>query len=257
MIPLLLEYGSVFFFGLIIGSFLTVCIHRVPQNLSIVFPRSACVNCNQTICWYDNIPVLSFLFLRGRCRHCQAVILSRYPIIELSNGLGYMAILWRFGWGWESVVYAIVFSALLAITWIDWDHQIIPDVISLPGIVLGVAAASTVLPTGFVNSLIGVLVGGGVLLFMAWISPYLFGKEGIGGGDIKLLAMIGAFLGWKAALLTLMLASVVGSVIGIGLLVFKIVTRGQYIPFGPYLALGAVLTLFFGTDMMAWYFGRF
>ncbi|WP_447970275.1 prepilin peptidase [Nitrospira sp. M1] len=257
MIPLLLEYGSVCFFGLIIGSFLTVCIHRIPQDLSIVFPRSACVHCQQTISWYDNIPVVSFLILRGQCRHCHASILPRYPLIELSNGLGYVAILWRFGWEWESVIYAILFSALLVITWIDWDHQIIPDVISLPGIVLGVLAASTVLPTGFVNSMIGVLVGGGVLLGMAWISPYVFGKEGIGGGDIKLLAMVGAFLGWKAALLTLMLASIVGAVIGVILLVVKIIQRGQYIPFGPYLALGATLTMFFGTDLMNWYFGRF
>ncbi|GJL54223.1 MAG: type 4 prepilin-like proteins leader peptide-processing enzyme [Nitrospirales bacterium] len=257
MVPLMLEYGSVFFFGLIIGSFLTVCIHRVPQDLSIVFPRSACVHCKQTICWYDNIPVVSFLLLRGRCRQCHASIPPRYPIIELSNGLGYMAILWRFEWGWESVIYAVIFSALLAITWIDWDHQIIPDVISLPGIVLGIVAASTVLPTGFVNSMIGVLVGGGILLGIAWISPYLFGKEGIGGGDIKLLAMVGAFLGWKAALLTLMVASIVGSMIGVILLAFKVLQRGQYIPFGPYLSLGAVLTLFFGTDMLNWYFGRF
>ncbi len=252
-----MEYGAVLFFGVIIGSFLTVCIHRVPRELSIVSPRSACVSCNQTICWYDNIPILSFLLLRGRCRYCQGAILPRYPIIELSNGLGYVALLWRFGWEWETAIYALFFSALLTITWIDWDHQIIPDVISLPGIVVGIVAASTVLQTGFVNSIIGVLVGGGILWFMAWISPFLFGKEGLGGGDIKLLAMVGAFLGWQAALATLMLASIVGAIIGIMLLAAKVLTRGQYIPFGPYLALGAMLTLFYGTDLMDWYFGRF
>ena len=252
-----MEYGVALFFGVIIGSFLTVCIHRVPREASIVSPRSACVSCNQTISWYDNIPIVSFLMLRGRCRYCHSAILPRYPIIELSNGLGYMAILWRFGWGWEAVVYVIFFSALLTITWIDWDYQIIPDVISLPGIVVGVAAASTVLPTGLMNSLIGVFVGGGVLWFMAWISPFLFGKEGLGGGDIKLLAMVGAFLGWQAALTTLMLASIVGAVVGLVLLAFKVLKRGQYIPFGPYLALGAMLALFFGADMTDWYFGRF
>ncbi|MGB0910901.1 MAG: prepilin peptidase [Nitrospirales bacterium] len=252
-----MEYGVVLFFGVIIGSFLTVCVYRVPQELSIVSPRSACISCKQTIRWYDNIPVLSYFFLKGQCRHCQASIPPRYPIIELSNGLGYVAILWKFGWGWESVVYAIFFSALLTITWIDWDHQIIPDVISLPGIIVGMVAATTILPTGFVNSIIGVLVGGGVLLFMAWISPFLFGKEGLGGGDIKLLAMVGAFLGWQAALSTLMLASIVGAVIGMVLLACKILKRGQYIPFGPYLALGAVLALFFGADITGWYFGRF
>ncbi|MCA9471294.1 MAG: A24 family peptidase [Nitrospirales bacterium] len=252
-----MQFAVVFFFGLLFGSFLTVCVYRIPRELSIVFPRSACLHCEQTIPWYDNIPVLSFLLLRGRCRQCQAPILPRYPLIELSNALGYMAILWRFGWTWESLIYAIFFSALLVITWIDWDHQIIPDVISLPGILLGVLAASTVLPTGLLNSIVGILVGGGVLLFMAWLSPYLFGKEGLGGGDIKLLAMVGAFLGWQAALTTLMFASIVGSILGIILLSCKIVKRGQYIPFGPYLALGAIISLFWGPALTDWYFGRF
>ena len=252
-----LQYGGVFSLGLILGSFLTVCIYRIPRELSIVSPRSACLHCNQTIPWYDNIPVLSFLLLQGRCRQCRASILPRYPIIELSNALGYTAILWRFGWELESVVYAVFFSALLVVTWIDWDHQIIPDVISLPGIVLGVLAASTVLPTGFLNSIVGILVGGGVLLFMAWISPFLFGKEGLGGGDIKLLAMVGAFLGWQAALSTLMFASILGSILGIILLSCKIVKRGQYIPFGPYLALGAMISLIWGAALTDWYFGRF
>ncbi len=251
-----MDYGGVFCLGLIIGSFLTVCIHRIPINRSIVSPRSACPTCRHTVRWYDNIPVLSFILLLGKCRKCQVAIPIRYPIIELTNALGYTAILWRFGWGWESVVYGLFFSALLTITWIDWDYQIIPDVISLPGIIIGVATASTVLPTGFVNSILGIVVGGGILWFMAWLSPFLFGKEGLGGGDIKLLAMVGAFLGWKATLTTLMLASVVGAVVGIILILVKVLKRGQYIPFGPYLALGATLTLFYGAELMDWYFGR-
>ena len=244
---------AVFFLGIIIGSFLTVCVHRLPRERSIVAPRSACPECHQPIRWYDNVPLLSFILLRGCCRNCQASISPRYPIIELTNGVGYVLVFEYFGWGWPAVIYAVFFSALLTITWIDWDHFLIPDVITLPGIVVGLLAASFVLPVGFVNSLIGILVGGGVLLLMAWISPYLFGKEGLGGGDIKLLAMVGAFLGWPYALGTLMIASVAGSIVGISLMALKLLKKGQYIPFGPYLALGAVVSLFWGPPMLAWY----
>ena len=174
--------------------------------------------------------------------------------MELVNGLGYLLMVWRFGFTWPTVIYAGLFSVLLVVTWIDWDHKIIPDVITLPGIVIGFVCASLLLPTGWVNSLIGILVGGGVLLMLAWISPYLFGKEGIGGGDIKFLAMGGAFLGWQQALLTLMVGSVVGAFIGVGLLAVKILQKGQYIPFGPYLALGALIAVLWGPEIWQWYF---
>ena len=255
MLPFGMLELAVFLFGTIIGSFLTVCVYRLPQEQSIVTPRSACPRCGQPIRWYDNVPVLSFILLRGRCRNCQASIPPRYPVIEITNGIGYLAVYGYFGWGWPAVVYAVFFSALLTITWIDWDHQIIPDVITLPGILLGLLSASLVLPVGFVNSVIGIIVGGGVLLLMAWLSPLLFGKEGLGGGDIKLLAMVGAFLGWQHALGTLMIASVIGAVVGVGLMAVRVMKRGQYMPFGPYLALGAILSLFYGPQMMAWYFG--
>ena len=139
--------------------------------------------------------------------------------------------------------------------WIDFNHFIIPDVISLPGIVIGLGAAVTVLPIGFMNSLIGVLIGGGILWFLDILSPYMFGKEGLGGGDIKLLAMIGAFLGWQPVLVTLILASLFGVLIGIGLLVFKMMERGYHIPFGPFLVFGAIIALFFNSNIMKWYLG--
>ena len=255
MLPFGIMELGVFVFGILIGSFLTVCIYRLPREQSIITPRSACPQCEHMILWYDNVPVLSYVWLGGRCRNCQASIPYRYPIVELVNGVGYVAIFLRFGWGWPTVAYGIFFSALLIITWIDLDYLIIPDSITLPGIVLGALCALWILPIGFVNSLIGVIVGGGVLLALAWLSPYLFGKEGLGGGDIKLLAMVGAFLGWELTLATLMIASLIGALVGLGLIAVRVMSRGQYMPFGPYLALGAVISLLFGNDIMVWYLG--
>jgi len=140
------------------------------------------------------------------------------------------------------------------VSWIDWDHKIIPDVITLPGIVVGFLCAITLIPTGWVNSLVGILVGGGILLVLAWASPFLFGKEGIGGGDIKFLAMVGAFLGWEQAMLTLMVGSIVGAVVGIVLLATKVLQKGQYIPFGPYLAFGGLIAVLWGSELWHWYF---
>ncbi len=170
------------------------------------------------------------------------------------NALGYVAVVTTFGWTLVAGVYAIFFSALLVVAWIDFDHLIIPDVISVPGIVIGLVAAATVLPIGLVNAIVGALLGGGILWALAILSPYVFGKEGLGGGDIKLLAMIGAFMGWQPVLLSLMVASVSGAVVGIALLVFKVMERGHYIPFGPFLVFGALVSLFFHADLMTWYF---
>ncbi len=250
-------YVLAFLFGAIIGSFLNVCIHRLPGRESIIWPASRCPACQQPIAVYDNIPLASFLWLRGRCRACGARISLRYPVIEFINGAGYSLLLWQFGPGWPAVIYAALFSALLVVTAIDLEHQIIPDVITLPGLGLGLLSASTVLPVGFWNSLAGILVGGGLLWILAWLSPYLFGKEGMGGGDIKLLAMIGAFLGWRPVLLTVMVGAVVGSVVGVGLIGLKVLRRDEYIPFGPFLALGAVVALLFQQELLSWYLGLF
>lgn len=246
-------YLWVFPVGLVVGSFLNVCIVRLPIGQSIVSPRSLCPTCHKPIAWFDNIPIISYIWLWGQCRQCQTPISIRYPVIELMNGIGYVGILATFGWTLAAGVYAVFLSALLVIAWIDLDHLIIPDVISLPGIALGLLAAATVLPIGFINSVVGVILGGGILWVLAILSPYLFGKEGLGGGDIKLLAMIGAFMGWQPVLLTLMLASVFGALVGIGLLAFKVMKRGHYIPFGPFLVGGALVALFFYADLVQWY----
>jgi leader peptidase (prepilin peptidase)/N-methyltransferase len=246
-------YGLFAVLGALIGSFLNVCIYRLPRGESILWPGSHCPSCGAAISWSDNVPVLSYLWLVGRCRHCRSSIAIRYPLIEAANAAGYVLILWAFGVTWTTVLYCILFSALLVVTGTDLTHKIIPNIVTVPGIVLGLIGAATVLPVGPVNALLGVVVGGGILWALAWASPYLFGKEGMGGGDIKLLAMIGAFLGWKPALLTIMIGSLTGSVIGIALIAFRFMKRDEYIPFGPFLVFGAVVSMFFAQPLVDWY----
>jgi leader peptidase (prepilin peptidase)/N-methyltransferase len=246
-------YGFVAVLGALIGSFLNVCIYRLPRGESIVWPGSHCPSCGAPIAWFDNVPVLSYLWLRGRCRNCRATIPLRYPVIEAANAAGYLLILWVFGATWTTALYCILFSALLVVTGTDLSHKIIPNVVTVPGIVLGLVGAATVLPVGPVNAFLGVVVGGGILWTLAWASPYLFGKEGMGGGDIKLLAMVGAFLGWKPALLTIMIGSLAGSIIGIALIAFRFMKREEYIPFGPFLVFGALVSMFFAQPLVDWY----
>ncbi len=240
-------------FGTLIGSFLNVCIHRLPRRESVIWPASRCPFCHVPIAPYDNIPVLSYLLLRGKCRACHASIPLRYPIVEVLNGVGYGVIFWYFGLTGAASLYAILFSALLVVAGTDLSHKIIPNVITLPGVLLGLVGAATVLPIGLMESFIGMAVGGGLLWMLAWMSPYVFGKEGMGGGDIKLLAMVGAFLGWKPALLTIMIGSLVGSIIGITLIAAKVINRNEYLPFGPFLVVGALVSLFFGDPLLDWY----
>jgi leader peptidase (prepilin peptidase)/N-methyltransferase len=246
-------YGVAAVFGALIGSFLNVCMYRLPRRESIVWPGSHCPSCGTAIESYDNIPVLSYLLLTGRCRSCHGRISIRYPVVEAVNAAGYVVILATFGMTWTAVLYAVLFSALLVVAGTDLTHQIIPNVVTVPGMALGLLGAATVLPVGLNNALLGVLIGGGLLWGLAWASPYLFGKEGMGGGDIKLVAMIGAFLGWKSALLTIMVGSLAGSAIGISLIAFGFMKRDEYIPFGPFLVLGAVVAMFFGQPLLEWY----
>jgi leader peptidase (prepilin peptidase)/N-methyltransferase len=235
-------------FGLIIGSFLNVCIHRLPINESLLAPSSRCPSCRHPVRWRDNIPVISFLVLRGRCRDCGLLISWRYPLVEVANGIGYALLVWQFGVVPQTAVYALLYSSLLVITFIDLDHQIIPDRITLPGMVLGLTASSFILPLGFLNALIGLLLGGSLFYGAAMAS-----RGGMGGGDIKLIAMIGAFLGWKQALLTIFIGALAGSVIGLFLMVFKGKSRKYAVPFGPFLSLGAVVSIFAGPAIWNWY----
>jgi leader peptidase (prepilin peptidase) / N-methyltransferase len=239
--------------GALIGSFLNVCIHRLPRCESIVWPGSHCPSCGTPIEYYDNIPLLSYLWLMGRCRTCRSSISVGYPVVEAANAAGYIMILATFGLTWTTVLYSALFSALLVVTGTDLTHRMIPNVVTVPGIVLGLLGAATVLPVGLMNALLGVAIGGGILWALAWASPYLFGREGMGGGDIKLLAMIGAFLGWKPALLTIMVGSLSGSLVGLSLIGLGLMKRDEYIPFGPFLVIGALVAMFFAQPLLEWY----
>ncbi|MBS3919027.1 MAG: prepilin peptidase [Deltaproteobacteria bacterium] len=240
-------------FGLMIGSFLNVCIHRLPKEESIVKPGSHCPKCQTPIRYYDNIPVLSYLILGGKCRYCQVSISIQYPIVEAITALSSFFLFITFGVSLSFIYYFSFVAALIAITVIDLYHQIIPDVISLPGIVIGLLGSLVIPQITFWSSLIGVLSGGGSLFLVATVYQWLFKREGMGGGDVKLLAMIGAFLGWKAVILTILLSSFIGSIIGITVMLIKGKDFKYAIPFGPFLALGAVISLFFGENLISWY----
>jgi len=247
---------AVFVFGALVGSFLNVCIHRIPGGESIAFPASHCPHCKTAIKPYDNIPIVSYLVLRGRCRSCAAGIAIRYPLVEMLGGIAAVGALCAYGLSAEALLIFAFLAALIVITFIDLDHQIIPDAISLPGIFVGFAAALLFGTPSWVDSLIGIALGGGLLFAVAEGYARLTGREGMGGGDIKLLAMIGAFLGWRAIPVTVLVGSLLGSVIGLSLMALRGRDTRMAIPFGPFLAVGAVVALFWGEAIIAWYLGR-
>ncbi len=253
----LILYILWFVAGAVLGSFLNVCISRIPRGRSVVSPVSSCPHCRQPVRWFDNVPLLNFIWLRARCRSCGRRLSWRYPLVECLNGAGYLAVAAAFGFGVNALVYASFVSALLVAAVIDFEHLIIPDIIALPGIVVGFFASAFIVPVGWLGSLIGIALGGGSLWLLALISPYLFGKEGLGGGDMKLLAMIGAFLGWQAVIMILFLASFAGAVAGVALMAFHRIERGHYLPFGPFLAGGAVAVLFLRRELLGIYEGLF
>ncbi len=251
------SYILLFVVGLVIGSFLNVCILRIPNGQSVIRPGSHCPRCKTSIRWFDNVPLLSFVWLRAECRWCGGKISWRYPLVECLNGVGYLGIVYTFGWNGSALVYALFLSLLLVVTMIDLDYLVIPDVISVPGLIIGFFAAAFILPLGWAGSMLGIALGGGILWMLAAVSPYLFGKEGLGGGDIKFLAMIGAFLGWEHVCMTLFLASCAGAMVGIGLIAFRCMERGQYLPFAPFLASGALASLFFYQELFGMYESMF
>jgi leader peptidase (prepilin peptidase)/N-methyltransferase len=239
--------------GMVVGSFLNVCICRMPKDESVVTPPSHCPACDYRIRWYDNIPLLSYLLLRGKCRGCGMRISIQYPLVELLNGVLTLALFLRFGPTLAFFVLFLFCSALVVITFIDLEHQIIPDEISLSGIVIGFIFSFFIQGHSWLNSLLGILLGGGSLLLVAYGYQWLTGKEGMGGGDIKLLAMMGAFLGWKAIPFIIFASSLIGSVVGITIMLVQKKDSKLAIPFGPYLAFGAVLYIFYGRQLIHWY----
>jgi leader peptidase (prepilin peptidase)/N-methyltransferase len=242
-----------FIFGACIGSFLNVCIYRIPAGESVVHPGSSCPRCKTLIPFYDNIPVVSYLILAGKCRKCNLPIAMRYPLVELLTGLLAMACSLAFGPSLHALVVFTFIATLIVVAFIDLDHRIIPDSISLPGIPLFFLASLAVPTVTWQASALGILAGGGSLFAVAWGYQLIAGREGMGGGDIKLLAMIGAMIGWRGILFTLFAASAIGTLVGILTMIRSGKGMKLAIPFGPFLALGAVLYLFFGEGIVRWY----
>jgi len=245
----------IFILGLIIGSFSNVCIYRIPRNESIIYPASHCPKCRSNILPQDNIPLLSYILLKGRCRHCKSKISIQYPIVELVTGVIYLIIYLIYGLSIQTLIYIMLSPALVIIAFIDLNEQIVPDVISLPGIVIGFILSFFVSYISLINSALGILVGGGIILIIGWGGSIIFKKEAMGGGDVKLAAMIGAFLGWRAIIISLFLGFFLGALAGIFLIMTKIKKREEAIPFGPFIVLGSFITLLWGEQIISWYMG--
>ncbi len=243
--------------GLVVGSFLNVIIHRLPRGESLSYPPSHCPRCGVAICWYDNVPVLSYLLLRGRCRHCQGPISPRYPLVEAATGLLFLAAAFKMPqllWALHAVVLA---SLCVALALIDLEHMILPDALTLPGVALGLLLAVVGGPTPLLHAAIGTVLGASLPLAIIWVYRWLRGVEGMGLGDVKLLAMLGAFLGWQGMLLTLALAALAGALVGVGLIVAGKGSRQTELPFGTFLCAAAVVVLFGGEKVAAfWSWGQ-
>ncbi|SEQ85251.1 leader peptidase (prepilin peptidase) / N-methyltransferase [Nitrosomonas sp. Nm51] len=265
--------------GLMIGSFLNVVIYRMPKMIekswqrqcaefqgkpveaspvfNLAVPRSICPHCRHKIAFWENIPILSYLFLRGRCAECHAPISVRYPIIEAVTGIISGFVAWHFGWGWLMIAALLFVWALIALAAIDIDTHLLPDDITLPLMWLGILVN---MQTGFTNlqsAVIGAVAGYLSLWGVYWIFKLITGKEGMGYGDFKLLAAIGAWLGWSILPLVILLSSLVGAIVGVGLIIAAKLHKDIMMPFGPYLAGGALIALFWGQEINHAYFGLF
>lgn len=241
--------------GALVGSFLNVCIQRLPAGESVVRPRSRCPGCGNPIAWYDNIPVVSYLLLRGRCRGCREGISVQYPLIEFATALLWAAAFARYGFGIEGLRCATFLTLLLGIAMTDAKHMVIPDHFSLVGAVLGLGFAA--IPGGFpfTRALAGALVGYVFLRLIAYVAEKIVGKPALGLGDVHMMAMVGAFVGVSGTLLTLFLGSLLGLLIGVPLTWRKgrLTLLGTYLPLGTFLALGAAITYAWGDAMVEWY----
>lgn len=243
----------VFVLGSVVGSFLNVCIYRIPQKQSIVFPPSHCPDCNTKLKPADLIPVLSYLFYKGKCRYCGETISIQYPFIELLTGIVYLLLFIKFGYSVDFIFFVVLCTLLIIISGIDYEHKIIPDGIALGILVIAIIYKSITyfylrLPVDWIGSLIGLLIGGGFLLLVALVS-----RGGMGGGDIKLMGVLGFWLGWKLTIVAMLISFITGALLSALLLLFKIKGRKDVIPFGPFIALAAFITILKGNKLLYWY----
>jgi len=265
-----LLYLFSFILGTVVGSFLNVCIYRLPRGESLAFPSSHCTSCGKAIRFYNNIPILSYLILRGRCADCGTPIPLRYPAVELISGIVLAGLYYKFGLSLETLFYAVLTYSLIVITFIDLKHMIIPNVITVPGAVAGLLYNALVTDWGrsgnllgafsfslenffgvlnevpFLDSVFGLIMGGGILFLIAFVYIAVRKQEGMGMGDVKLLAMIGAFLGWKGVVFVMLVSSLLGTITGLSIILYKKGDLKYALPFGPFLSLAAVIYIFTG-----------
>ena len=249
--PFPLQITAVLLLGLTLGSFINVCIYRLPKNESIIAPRSYCQSCKTRIPIWDNIPVLSYLLLKGKCRQCTASISLLYPVVEVSTALLLLTGFIQFGMSMKFAIFCAIGPTLLTVAIIDIKHKIIPDTITLPGIIFGIVAGSYLF--GLKESLLGLISGGGIFLLSSEIYYQVRGRVGMGGGDIKFIAAVGALLGLKQVLLVIFLSAFIGSVVGLIGLIGKKLDAMSQIPFGPFLAVGTLIVYFSGENIINMY----
>jgi leader peptidase (prepilin peptidase)/N-methyltransferase len=263
-------------FGLVVGSFLNVCIYRIPRHESIVFPGSHCPHCGQHIRPYDNVPLLSYFWLRGKCRSCRASISFQYPLVEFLTGLAFFLCAQRWNAAMPTLVNSAFLSVVIILVFVDFHHQILPDVLTLPGTLLGIlfspfqdqslfrdtltfnlasllSQESTDRLLPWIGSAFGALISAGMLFLVDFAYRAVRKRHGLGLGDVKMMAMVGAFLGWRLALLTVFAGSFFGSIVGVLLIAFRGKNLQTKLPFGTFLGAGAALALFFGLTFIAWY----
>jgi leader peptidase (prepilin peptidase)/N-methyltransferase len=250
----MLPFVALFLLGLCIGSFLNVCIYRMPRGESVSFPGSRCTSCGTAIRWYDNVPVVSYLALGRKCRACRAPVSSRYALVELLTGVVFASHAWFYGPGLLLGARLVLAAILIALFFIDLEHQLLPDALTLPGIAVGIAASVFASP-GITSSLIGAALGAAILLAIRWLWKRATGVDGMGLGDVKMLAMIGAFLGWQNVWLVLFVASLAGAITGITIAATRRGSMKSKLPFGTFLAVAALFASFWGDRLIAWYVG--
>jgi len=244
----ILIYIYIFIIGTLVGSFLNVCIYRLPEGKSVVSPPSACSSCEHRLGFLDLIPILSYVFNRGRCRHCGGKYSAQYPFIELLNGILYLFVFYKYGFTWISVMHCLTLSVLIVVFMIDLRHKIIPDSIIIFGLLYTTIISIMFIDINFLNKLFGLAFGFGLFLLIAIVT------NAMGGGDIKLMGFLGLNFGLTGIIFVTVASFVIGAVVSVGLLASKIATRKDYIPFGPFIAVAAVIYIFWGKEIINLYF---
>lgn len=242
-----------FLFGILFGSFFNVCIYRIPLGSSIVYPSSHCTSCNKKLKTVDIIPVFSYIFLRGKCRNCNEPVSIQYPIVEILTGILFSLLYMKYSFTSYLLIYILLTSILIIVAFIDLKHRIIPNSLVLFGTVIAMVSNLLCPHLDWLDGFLGLVVGGGTLLTVSLFSLIFLKKEGMGGGDIKLMGMIGLFLGWRLTLLSLILTIYIGGIVGGILLIFRIKKVGENIPFGPFIAIGSEIAMLFGAEIIRWY----